>query len=408
MNLHLWSKKSISQNLANTAFLLLFPGFFFYHFAIARGFIPPLLGGYFSVVAAFCFPFIFINLKFQLSNFNNKVFLLFSLILIYTLVVTAYNYLLNKPYGYADGLAFWSLSGVFFNLVTFLIGAQINFHKILKINILFLILMFLVVVLNLDDYGNFNYKYGFIDESRVASHQGFARSIVFISLILTGVFIKKYIPLIFIFTLSVVALFLASGRSEFIFYVVSSLIMIGLNGFKLSRIFFLLVTVIIVFCFISFFLDLYPQSRFKQLFAAIQEDGSFIERSVFNRYGLSLIADNPLVGAYGMYVHLNGGGSYPHNLLSAWVNLGILGFAFYLILFFILLKAAFLGFKKNSNNSMYQVFLIFLLFTLMSIILSKDYNYMNIGFLVGIFINWKNLNIFKLKQNNYYSTHTSP
>ena len=77
---------------------------------------------------------------------------------------------------------------------------------------------------------------------------------------------------------------------------------------------------------------MYPQSRFKQLFVAIQEDASFIERSVFNRYGLSLIADNPLVGAYGMYVHLNGGGSYPHNLLSAWVNLGILGFAFYLIL----------------------------------------------------------------------------
>jgi hypothetical protein len=298
-------------------------------------------------------------------------------------------------------MAFWSMSHLFFNVVLFLIGAQINFQKILKINIFFLILMCLVVFLNVGDDGIFDPKSKFIDPSKISTYQGFARSFIFISLILTGVFIKKYIELLFIFFLSFIALFLIGAKTEFFIYLVSTLIMFGLFRLKSLRDFFLLVSLVILFYFIVIYLiDLYPQSRMKEFFS-LHESQSFIERSTYNSYGLSLIADNPLVGGYGMYVNLNNYGSYPHNLLSAWVNLGIFGFVFYLILFFILLKAAFLGFKKNSNNSMYRVFLIFLMFTLMSVIFSKDYTYMNIGFLVGIFINWKNLNILKLKQNNH-------
>jgi hypothetical protein len=126
-----------------------------------------------------------------------------------------------------------------------------------------------------------------------------------------------------------------------------------------------------------------------QLFA-LQESSSFEARNELNIYGLSLIAESPLMGAYGEYVFWGGIGSYPHNLMSAWVNLGIIGFTLYVIIFYIFTKSMILAFKKNSANFSFRVFLIFFIFTITSLIISKDYSYMAFGFLVGLYLNWKN------------------
>lgn len=390
MKFYLWYKKSISQNLANTAFLLLFPGFFFYHFAIARGFIPPVLGGYFGIIALLVFlPLIFTYFNFLPSNYNGVV-LIFFLIVIYTLAVVVYNYFANQPNGYAYDMAFWSISGVLFNAVAFLIAAQINLQKILKINIATLILMVFIVVLNVSEYGIFYVKQDAVDGTGVATYQGFARSIVFVSLIVTAAFIKNFKILFFIFLISTTALLLNGARTEFAVYIASSLISMILYGLKsLKGILVLIASMLVLFLVVNYLTDLYPQSRMLQLFA-LQESSSFNSRYDLNSYGLSLIADSPLMGAYGMYVFLDGIGSYPHNLLSAWVNLGIFGFTLYVIIFYIFTKSMILAFKKNSANFSFRVFLIFFIFTITSLIISKDYSYMAFGFLVGLYLNWKN------------------
>lgn len=397
MNLHPWFKKLTNQNLANVAFLLMSSGFFFFHFAVGSGLISQHFSrySYYDLYAVFFFPpLIFAYLKSQSLNFNDKVFLLFNLIVIYTLATATLNFLLNKPYGYSYDMIVWSVSGVFFNVMTFLIGAQINFQKIIKINIFFFILMFLAIVLNIGENHVFDLKY---KSNSSAHNQSFAICFVFISLILTAFFIENYKLSILIFVLSYASLFICGARSEFIIYVASCFIMLGLYAFKSLRFFFLLVTIMILFLLMTyFFFDLLPSSRMHELYKP-QEAKSLIARFNFNEYAYSQIVNNPLIGSYGTYVYLDGIGSYPHNLLSAWVNLGFFGFLFYVILFIILLKAVFSGFKKNSNNFMYRIFLIFFLFTVMSMFFSKNYNFIMLGFLIGIYINLKNLNIFKFK-----------
>lgn len=383
-------KNSIGHGLAKSAFLLLFPGFFFYHFAIARGFIPPFLGGYFGVVSVLCFfPLAFTYLKNQPLNLSNRLFSLFALINFYTLVVIVCNYIFDEPRGYSNDMAIWSMSGLFFNFVTFLIGRQIDFLKLLKINFFALILMLIVVVLNVGEQGIFYVKLDAVDESVVATYQGFARSLVFVSLILTGAFIENPKKIAMIFTICFLALFLNGSRTEFALYIASSLIMYFLYVFKsLKGVILFIVVMFLLFILTSYLIDAYPESRMLQLFF-LQESTSFQARSELNEYGWSLVSDSPLMGNYGRYVDLGGVGNYPHNLFSAWVNLGIAGLLFYLALFFLFLKSAFLGFKKNSDNLTYRIYLIFTLFAVASVIFSKDYSDMSIGFLVGIFYNWK-------------------
>lgn len=390
MIFHLFSRNSINQSLANCAFLLLFPGFFFYHFAVARGFILPFLGGYFGVIALFFFPFLAVAyFENHRLKFYNKIILLFLLINVYILAVLVLNYILERPHGYSVEMAVWSISGLLFNLVAFLIGCQINFNKLLKLNSIMLILMLIIVIFNVGDQGIFYVKLEAVDESVVASYQGFARSIVFVSLILTASFIEKPKKISMIFIASFLALFLNGSRTEFALYVGASLIMYFLHMLKSPKGMLLVFAIIITLFFLtSFLMDTYPESRMLQLFL-LQESTSFQGRSELNAYGWSLVYENPLMGNYGMYVNLGGVGNYPHNLFSAWVNLGVLGFFLYAALFSLLLKYALSNFRKNSGNLIYRIYFIFTLFAAASVMLSKDYSDMSIGFLVGILYNFE-------------------
>jgi hypothetical protein len=389
MIFHPFSRNSISHCLASSSFFLLFPGFFFYHFAIARGYIPAFLGGYFGVVAVLCFPpLALVYLKNHQLKLN-KTLSLFILINAYIMLILIYNYILDKPRGYSTDMAVWSLSGLLFNLVVFLIGSQINFLKVLNANFFALILMLILVISNVGEQGIFYVKLEAVDESVVASYQGFARSFIFVSLILTAAFIDNSKKFAVIFIISFVALFLNGSRTEFALYVASSLIMCLLHMLKSPKGVLLLIGGMVTLFFLTIYLaDAYPESRMLQLFF-LQESTSFQGRSELNAYGWSLVSDSPLMGNYGMYVNLGGVGNYPHNLLSAWINLGIIGFLLYIILFLLLLKSALFRFRENSGNLTYRIYFIFTLFAVTSVMLSKDYSDMSIGFLVGILCNWK-------------------
>ena len=45
------------------------------------------------------------------------------------------------------------------------------------------------------------------------------------------------------------------------------------------------------------------------------------------QFALNSIAADPIFGEYGSYYVLGSAGKYAHNILSAWVDLGILGFS---------------------------------------------------------------------------------
>ena len=81
-------------------------------------------------------------------------------------------------------------------------------------------------------------------------------------------------------------------------------------------------------------------------------DGSVQQRLLQTASALKTIKENPFFGSYGSYVDASSMGEYSHNLLGVWVNLGLIGVLFYLILFTMILWEVF---KVRLTSQNYTV-----------------------------------------------------
>jgi O-antigen ligase len=134
--------------------------------------------------------------------------------------------------------------------------------------------------------------------------------------------------------------------------------------------------------------DMLNESRMFQLLDIRSSDSAEARLQLFYN-GLNIIIDNPIFGGYGEYVQFSGVGSYPHNIISAWVNLGIVGFIGYISMFiamwFVVIK------RRNTliNNVEFHVFLFFLIYVSITLLISKEYSDMFIGFLIGFYSRYR-------------------
>ncbi|MBE0471667.1 MAG: O-antigen ligase family protein [Methyloprofundus sp.] len=385
------SLNQLQVKLATLSFLLLFPGFFFYHFALGKGFIPPFLGGYFGIVAAFLFvPLALLNIKLFVKNIGLPVMIFFSIMFL-ILSVALIQYSLGNPTNYTKEMFVWSMGGLLFNLVSFIVASRLSIEQIAKAGYWLIALMFAIVVFNIGDHGIFYIKAeaGYLSDS-VATYQGFARSIVVILLITSAYYFHKGVKLYPLVILGIIALFLNGARTEFALFVCSLAFVYffyAITSFK-KLVGFLFVMVMALFSVVNV-IDLLPDSRMMQLFELASSTSGQSRLEMF-WLGLELISNNPFLGSYGSYTANGGIGSYPHNLLSAWVNLGLFGFVLYILLFLMLWKVALKGFLQKKSDEYFKVFLIFLVFVTASLLVSKDYSYMLMGLLVGFYIQYRN------------------
>lgn len=113
----------------------------------------------------------------------------------------------------------------------------------------------------------------------------------------------------------------------------------------------------------------------------LEKDESWIERNDFLNKGIYTIKNNFLFGKYGSYDE----GKYIHNILSAWVDLGIFGFlALFLSLVFILLEALKVLYAEHAQKKN-VLFLGFALTIFIVAAFSKQYTYPLIGFCLGMY-----------------------
>lgn len=378
-------KANIADNLSALFFILLFPGFFFYHYAVAKMYIPPLLGGYFGVISLAGISLMFIFGYRALLKLNLAALVL-GLILILTISVAALNYLVGNPPEYYREIFIWSISGVVYNFLLFFLGryfyiCSYGFYFVL------LLMMALLVLFNVGDAGIFYLK-GEAGEysDEVATYQGFGRSLLVLALVLSAYAFNNKKIFIFVFLVSVAALFFNGARTEFVLYLVAIFALYMLYAFR--DMFYLLglfMTFILVGLIGFFAMDFLPSSRMFQLLD-ISSASSFQSRSFLLEYSVKEMLSNPanlLVGSYGHYTAVGGIGSYPHNIFSAWVNLGIVGFVLYLVLVFILWFYAFSWYGLCGIN-IYRVYFAFLVVLTLALLFSKDYSYMLVGFVVGL------------------------
>tara|TARA_B100000925_G_C21776885_1_gene374540 strand:- start:150 stop:611 length:462 start_codon:yes stop_codon:yes gene_type:complete len=132
-----------------------------------------------------------------------------------------------------------------------------------------------------------------------------------------------------------------------------------------------------------------PQTRMTTLLTLT--DASTLLRISQIEFAINQISQFPFLGNYASYVDEFGGtGSVPHNILSAWLNLGLLGFVLYIFMFIALWGSALRGFLNNEKDIYFNLFLIFLVFTTAALVVTKVYSYMFVGLLLGFYIQYRN------------------
>ncbi len=369
-------------------FILLFPLFFIYHVLISKGYIPPFLGGYFSIVALVNLPILllfFSQLNLKLNQQFTSVEIIFFLLLIYTFSIAIANFLFNPLPSENFEMFLFSIQGIIFTFICYILGKyiSINNHNFKRILIYFLLLFSIIVLSNLNEFGMFYLRLSSENANFAISYQGYARVLSVLGLISIALVKNSYLALLLYLIVSI-TLFFNGARTEFVLFNFSSIIFFL---FFIPRIIYIIIPILFIALFLIFqndtLLNLILENRLLELVTNPQSSTSGNARLDTIFIALQTISDHPLFGSYGSYVEIGGIGYYAHNLISAWVNLGLFGFILYLSMFFIMFTYLLYSYKKSYVE--YKLFFLFFIFTFTAMLISKDYSYMLIGFLIAFY-----------------------
>ncbi len=386
--------KPLTSRMANVAFLMLFPGFFFYHAALGIQAIPPVLGGYFSPVALMITPILLIlyigDLQKQ-KNIFTRIDCAFLAFLIYFVFVISVNSIFFNAY---DELVTSHLVAVLHFIVVFIIFKFADFKskKIWWIALMCWISMTLIIFyLSSDGFFYLREQEATTNLKYVATYQGFGRS-YFVTFLILAPFIPRMPLRLVLYIFSVAALFVNGSRSEFAAAIVALALIEIVNAKHRLIVFCLAVAFGFLFTFYTAdIVNLLPENRTLQLLD-LSRSSSWEERNYVFSLALETIMKSPLLGDYGSYVDNVGAGLYAHNIFSAWVDLGFLGFAWLLLILIIplciLAVDAFLLKSKEDFSECLLTFTlvsvtVFLLFT------TKEFTFMLTGAALGRYAHYQ-------------------
>lgn len=371
------------------AFLLLFPGFFFYHSGVGLGVFPPLLGGYFGVVSVGLAPFLWaVFLRDLLRNRKeySVIDYLFFFISFFTCVVSIFNYIVSYAEYRNEALA-KSVAGVLFVLNCYIIARTIPIHAIaFKVLSLACLLGMVLLVTVTAERGVF--VLGLVaGEDMVSTYQGFARSLATTAIVGVSLTAPRVWSL-FVFALGVIALFVIGARTEFVLFIVTAggltvALMRKDSRVGLGILFLCATSIVVISLFSEQMFAAIPKTRIFEL-DDILSGTSGLQRLEYQENALATIVSNPIFGGYGSYYKATGPGTYAHNLLSAWVDLGFVGFASYVLALLLVALEISRGWLLGRVTSLeYKLAASFGAFTIGALVFSKDYSYILFGLSSG-------------------------
>jgi hypothetical protein len=375
------------------AFYALFVGFFFYHQSADNGLISRFLGGYFGVVSVLVFLALGVVFILRLSKSRpysiklNIVDFSFFFLLFFVFSVATIHYVIGDLAGGSEMLL-WSISGVFFNFVVYMIGRSYEF-SVANSRLIFLtgVVMLAIVYLNSVD-GRFYVWRPYVDDD-TTTYQGYGRSLVLVGFLLIA-YSRGFFQGMLVAAAFTPALFLNGGRTELILFIASSLCLLGYSVARMRYGIIGLLALLAVMLSAGLFLapilhNILPDSRILELFE-LSISASALDRAHLTDVALVTISQNPLLGSYGSYfVTESDVGSYAHNLLSAWVNLGFIGFIAYALFTslgaVLILRLGRAPIVRRSNS--WRFALLLSAYILLAYVLSRNYLDELFGFFVG-------------------------
>ena len=375
------------KRLVQLAFLLLFPGFFFYQTLLGLGIIRAFLGGYFSFVAlALTLPlvyFYFIAVR-RHRNFVSRLDLVSVLYIVYVVLVLVMNFTAGANsiivQRYVQSLIFCVDLYIIFRLIdyndsTFAVLATASLIVMSAVTIYF----------SIDGFFYLQALSEAKDPDSLATYQGFARSYIYTFLIVISI-TKFFGVRLFLYGLGATTLFLNGARSEF-----SALLLLApiLEFYHTRHKFYF--SLPLLFLMIQFGVNaeviaaLLPDNRTLQLLD-LSHSSSAVARQHLSRDAWHTITQHPLMGDFASYSD----GHYAHNILAAWVDFGLVGFlAFAAILAWAAFRLFTDGYFRKARSNDFVLACAFLCATILWVLAAKNVPDMSVGAALGAFAKYR-------------------
>jgi len=376
------------QYFLNAAFLTLFPGFFFYHTALGTGATGAFLGGYFSPVSLFfALPLAAILLRHYKRTYRriSALEIYANIFLIYFFIVI----IINSMAGANRAIITNHLLCILFGINAFIVFNIIDFSSsVFRASSLVAIMAMSVIAFSYSVNGVFYLGALGVakDADSLATYQGFARSYLVTVLPLVA-FTHSLLLRILLYGMAVATLFVNTARSEFaaLLFVIPIIELY----FSQRKILFLVSTMLICI-WLNMHLDqlisALPDNRILELLD-LSHSTSANKRQHLNAHALNTVIAHPFLGDYASYAP----GHYAHNILSAWVDLGLFGFIY--IIAILVAPSIPMFFREYFSGQKNGSFI--LSFTLMcstSLLLATSHYFtdMLIGATLGVYVQYQN------------------
>lgn len=328
--------KKTAEKIAGVAFFVLFPGFLVYHLFIAATSFPPILGGLFGYSASlFAVLLPLISLPFfkeylSISPFYVGLFFIFiGYVLIWTII-----YWVFEGSQEITAASIQSIETVVLWVAMFYVGMllpRISFSFSALYSFLFLF-MFGSLILYVATTGEamFHARH-FFNVNEVASYQVLARSALAI-IIVSLVSQRSSSVRSTIIIGGIITLYILGARSEFVSFFILVIVLFALFIMKDPRYFLFCIIAVLVFYLAFIVLEIEIQSRQLELMN-LASSTSWQVRMHLQGIAINQIVQSPILGVFGGHVIEGGSTStYAHNVLSVWVNYGVIGFLIYIML----------------------------------------------------------------------------
>jgi hypothetical protein len=375
---------------ARLAFLLLFPGFFFYQTLIGMGVMGAFLGGYFSVVSIGLFPPLAYMAYTRIRTSDDRVVptdLHYGFFLLYFFAIVA----TNAAFGADSMIVKTHLLSILYFINIYLIFRHTDFseHRAIAATLASLLLMSATIFF-FSREGTFQPgQFGDpTDPDSVATYQGLARSYV-LTFVTVICFTRMLTVRLVLYAIAVAALFLNGARSE----LVAALFLLPMiELYRAKHWLPFLYLVLLAFGLASIdpkiLANHFPESRVWELFD-LSRSSSANARHELTEHALRTIAENPVLGAYASYPP----GGYSHNILSAWVDLGLFGFVYML---FMLVRAALRlcsrGWRARPRSGQFLLAWSLICISLLLLVTAKTFDDMFSGAAMGAYANYRSRN----------------
>lgn len=308
------------------AFVIVLPGFFVYHAVVSAGLLPPVLRGYSAASAVLVLPLLvpaYLLRPRAVSSFDVAYFGFIAYVLLVVIAGHAAGADATIVGSYLAVIPQWTA----LYLMARLLDADDGRTRALVVASF--VLMSAMVAFNVSQGTLFLAAIATVvgDRETLATYQDFAVRFLIVTTLCAAVVPSRALRLLIV-AVSVACLFVTGARSEFLALFIVVMVMEWCRARRPALVVLVAVAMVAgAAVAVQSLVVLFPDNRVVDL-VENRAEGSVSERQVMLSAAMTTVADNPVAGRFASYRP----GEYAHNLLSVWVDFGIVGLAWLILL----------------------------------------------------------------------------